>query len=113
MAFSTSHANSVLDAAPTMDISLHTADPGSAGATAEVVGGSYARQSATFGAASSGSNTTTNVVTFAGMPAATVTHMAEWVGGTCKYTGPLTSSFVVTAGQSIQFAAGEITNTLT
>jgi hypothetical protein len=54
-------------------ISLHTADPGDAGAN-EVTGGAgpYARQQVAFGAAASGTLSNTGAISFAGMPACTV-----------------------------------------
>lgn len=71
-------------------ISLHTADPGTTGAS-EVTGGTYARVATTWGAptngSSTGSQTTLNV------PAATtVTHWGLWTaatGGVFHYGGAL------------------------
>lgn len=58
-------------------ISLHTGDPGTTGAN-EVTGGSYARQSAGYSAASGGACALAGTVSFTGMPAVTVTHMGLW-----------------------------------
>jgi hypothetical protein len=52
-------------------VSLHTADPADTGAN-EVVGGSYIRQQAVFGAAASGTLSNTNNIDFVSMPAVTV-----------------------------------------
>lgn len=54
-------------------VSLHTADPGDAGAN-EVTGGAgpYARQQVAFGAAAAGTLSNTGAISFAGMPATTV-----------------------------------------
>jgi hypothetical protein len=68
----------------TVYVGLHTADPTDAGTGAEVSGGSYARQSATFGAPSDGSSTTTADITFPTATASwnTVTHIGIWDAST-------------------------------
>lgn len=70
--------------------SLHTGDPGENGTANEVVGGSYARQPISWGAASGGVVSPSAAVDFNGMPAVTVTHFGVWTaagefrgGGTC------------------------------
>lgn len=70
-------------------ISLHTADPGETGAN-EVTGGSYARQAASFSAASGGNTKNTANITFTGMPSCTVVGIGIWdssTGGNCLWTG--------------------------
>jgi hypothetical protein len=59
--------------------SLHTADPGSTGAS-EVSGGSpaYARKAITWAAASAGSKTLSAAVTFDVPAGTTVTHCGTW-----------------------------------
>jgi len=56
--------------------SLHTGDPGSAGTANEVTGGGYERQSTTWGTASGG-KVTGSQMTFA-VPDGDVTHMCRW-----------------------------------
>ena len=58
-------------------ISLHTADPSTTGAN-EVTGGSYARQSAGYSAASGGVAALGGTVSFTAMPSCTVTHIGYW-----------------------------------
>lgn len=109
MPATTSRANSWLDDLnATLTMTLHTADPGGTGAN-EVTGGSYAGQSVTMAAASNKSRTSSSTVTFAGMPATTATHFQLKNGATIEVYGPLSTSFTVTAGQSIQFDPGEVT----
>ena len=89
-------------------VSLHTGDPGITGA-AEVVGGSYARQTPTFGAPANAAATTTAPVAFAGMPACTVTHAGVWTpAGVWVNGGPLALSKTVNAGDTCDLATGEI-----
>lgn len=76
-------------------ISAHTADPSTTGAN-EVTGGSYARQQTTWGSASSGDRTGSEVSV--PIPAGTtVTHWGLWSaqsGGTFKGGFPLSASEV-------------------
>jgi hypothetical protein len=93
-------------------VALHTADPGETGATAEVSGSSYARQSTTF-------TQTVNEVendapisfpTVTGSPY-TVTHVSVWdavSGGNCLYKGALTVSKALAVGEAGNFAIGEL-----
>ncbi len=118
MARSTSLKNSIIDAIcnhTPLDItlpyiSLHTGDPGGTGA-AEVTGGSYARQSASFGPANAGAASNDVAVDFVTMPACTVTHMGVWsaLAGTWLWGGILTASKVVNAGDTFRFAIGNLT----
>lgn len=124
MAFTTTVANNILNKilrntdftpASTLYLSLHTADPGDTG-TSEVTGGSYGRQVVTFNAAASKTTSNTSAVTFTGMPATTVTHIGIWsasTSGTFWWGGSLTASRTTAAGDSFQFAAGDIDPTLT
>lgn len=78
--------------------SLHTADPGTTGAS-EVTGGSpaYARKAITWAAASGGSKTLTGTVTFDVPAATTVTHAGTWSAisaGTFRGGGALSVSEV-------------------
>lgn len=99
----------------TVYVSLHTADPGETGAS-EVSGGSYARQSCAFAAATSGAGTIANsgALTFT-MPAATVTHWAIWdasTAGNCLWTGAVAASQTYASGNSATVAAGALVLTL-
>lgn len=92
-------------------LSLHTADPGTTGAS-EVTGGSYARQAITFAAAAAGVSASNVVCTFAVMPAVTVTHVGLWtadVAGTYLWRGVMSVSKALDAGDTLEFASGAIT----
>ena len=95
----------------TMYLGLNTASPGTTGAN-EATGGSYARQSCTFGAASSGTEASSNAQNFTSMPAATVTYFSLWsasTAGTYEGGGPLGSSLTVPAGATVAAAIGAVT----
>ncbi len=63
--------------------SLHTGNPGAGGTANEVTNGSYARQATTWGAASGGV-VTGSQLTFAVSSATTVTHVCRWQGTTLR-----------------------------
>lgn len=118
MSISNYAENAILDAVlnntsfaggATLKLALHTADPGETGSGAEVSGGSYARQTITFGAASGGTSTMSNSggIEFADMPSCTVTHVAIWngAGSQIYWSGALTSSRTVTAGDSLRITS--------
>lgn len=96
-------------------VALHTADPGETGAN-ELTGGSYARQTVTFAAASSGSKATNAALTFSGMPACTVTHVCVWSavsGGNCLViSSALAPSKTFGAGDTATVASGALTVSL-
>jgi hypothetical protein len=58
-------------------VSLHTADPGASG-TSEVTGGSYARKSVSWAAASAGNVATNADITFDVPGSTTITHLGYW-----------------------------------
>ena len=99
--------------AATIYLALHTTDPGEAGTGAEVSGGSYARQAITFAAASGGSIAMSDAyLEFSTMPAVTVTHVALWnlsTAGNCLWSGALTTSRTVTAGDTLRITALTVT----
>ena len=123
MAKSTTSANNTLDwqlggATPTRPttrfISMHTADPGSTGAS-ECSGSGYARQSLTFNAASSKAATnasaTSNTLSGALGP---VTHFGIWdasTGGNFLYGGAVTTAQTFAASDVAAVAIGAITIT--
>ena len=98
-------------------ISLHTADPTDAGTGTEVAGGSYIRQSATFGAPSNGVSTTTADITF---PQATANWgTIGWIGiwdaqttGNLLYHTALDTSKAIDNGDIFKIASGSLTVTL-
>lgn len=118
-------ANRLLDAslgtatytAPTgaMKLALSTTTGTNSSAGTEVTGGSYARQTITFNAASAGSATNSNSISYTGMPAATVTgvEIYDSAGSPRRaWVGALTSSKTVGAGDTLSFATSSVTITL-
>ncbi len=103
--------------APTtpMKLALETATGTNSAPGTEVTGGSYARQNITFGAASNGSASNSNAITFTAMPAATVTGLEIYDSAGSprrSWVGALTASKTVAAGDSLSCAIGSITITL-
>lgn len=91
-------------------VSLHTADPGETGAS-EAAGGSYARQSSTYGAAAAGQVANDAAINFTSMPAATITHVGIWdavSGGNFLWGGALSVSRTISSGGTAQFAIGAL-----
>ena len=101
----------------TVYISLHTADPTDAGSGAEVSGGSYIRQSATFAAPSNGASATDADVTF---PQATGNWgTIGWIGiwdaqttGNMLYHTALDASKAIDTGDIFKIASASLTVTL-
>lgn len=96
-------------------VGLWTADDGleASTLTSEVSGGSYARTTATFGAAASGTSTNSADITFPTASAAwgTVNYCAimENTNGTnVLYHGSLSASKVVNSGDTFKFNAGDL-----
>ena len=98
-------------------VSLHTADPTDAGTGTEVSGGSYIRQSATFGAPSNGVSTTTADISY---PQATASYgTVGWIGiwdaqtsGNMLYHTALDTSKAIDTGDIFKIASGSLTVTL-
>ena len=108
--------NGVTSAAPVtgpLKLACLTAQGTDSAAGTEVTGGSYARQTITFGAASAGSAANTNAITFTGMPAGTVVGFAIYDStGTPKrlWEIPRTGgSTTLQAGDSLSVAIGGVT----
>lgn len=102
----------------TVYAALFTSATTDAGGGTEVTGGTgpYARQSVTFTAPSGGATSNTADINFAGMPAATVTHVAVMdavTAGNMLYHGALTASVAVSAGATFTIRAGDLDITLT
>jgi hypothetical protein len=103
-----------------MKLSLHTTASSSTAPGTEVTGGTgpYSRQTITMGtptAATPSVSTNTGAVTFAGMPACTVTDIGIWdSAGTPirRAFGALASSKVVNAGDTLSFAISAVSASL-
>lgn len=125
MAFTTVTANKILNKvikgtdftpASTLYLALYTADPGEAGTSNEVSGGSYARQAVTFGTVATKAVSNSATIDFASMPAATVTHVGLWSaasGGDFWWGGALAASKTTTAGDTLRVNTGDLDVTLT
>lgn len=84
MPYTVAGKNQMLDNLAITHVSAHTADPTDAGLN-EVSGGSYARQSVTYTAATGGAIDSTNTPAIPIPAGTTVTHIGYWsalVGGT-------------------------------
>lgn len=110
-------ANTTWTSPTTVYLALYTSATSDSAPGTEVTGSGYARQSITFGSPSSGTIANTNTVTFT-VPAATITHCAIWSHVSSTTTTyyllhvALSASITTTTGQSISFAAGDITVSL-
>ena len=100
-------------------VGLFTAAPSDSGGGTEVSGSGYARQSATFAAATSGAGTTDNsaAVTFtaAGGSWGTITHIGIFdalTTGNLLWHGAMTASKTIADGDTLEFAIGNIDLTL-
>lgn len=96
----------------TVYAALYTSNPGEGDTGTEVTGGSYARQSAAFSAASGGATANTGVITFADVPAATITHVGlrdALSGGNLLYSVALTTPITTISGADVVFNIGDIT----
>jgi hypothetical protein len=101
----------------TVYVGLYTSDPTDANTGTEVTGGSYARQSATFGAPSNGVSTTTADITFPQCTSSwgTVSHIGildASTSGNLLYHTPLTTSKAIDTGDLFKIASGSLTVTL-
>lgn len=100
-------------------VALYTAAPDDTGGGTEVSTGGYARQSVTFGAASSPGGTTSNsnTVSFtaSGAGYGTVSHIGIFdnvSGGNLLWHGSMTASKTVADGDTLEFSIGNIDLTL-
>jgi hypothetical protein len=99
----------VLPTATTFKLALYTTNPGTTGTSYEVTGGSYARKTIKFAAASGGSAVSNTAQTFTTMPAALVKYVGIWKTSTYLWGGALTSNVTVPVGATLKFAAGGVT----
>lgn len=93
----------------TVYLALFNGNPNSGGT--EASGGSYARQSCTFGSASSGSSATTADITFSSMPATTVDYVGIYdasTAGNLLYFGSVTS-ITTNSGDTVKCLTGNLT----
>jgi len=98
-----------------VELALVTVNGNDATPGTEVSGGSYARQTIAFTAASGGQIENSSAISFTGMPAVTVVGIEFYdSAGSPKRLayGALTTSRAVTAGDTVQFASGAITLSL-
>lgn len=101
----------------TVYLALYTSDPTDADTGTEVSGGSYARQSITFGAPSNGVTTNSADITF---PTATGSWgTVGWIGirdastaGNLLYHSPLDASKTIGTGDIFKIGAGNLSVTL-
>ena len=92
-------------------VALFTVAPGDAGGGTEVTGGSYARQTAAFTAASSGATSNSANIDFTGMPAATTVAIAIFdasTSGNMLVHGTLTTNKQTDAGDTLRIATGDL-----
>jgi len=111
--------NGAYTPAATIYVGLWTADDGleSGTLTSEVSGGSYARQSITFDAATGGSADSAATVTFPAATAnwGTITHVAlmdALTSGNVLFHGSVTTSKTIESGDTFQISAGNLTISL-
>jgi len=101
----------------TVYAALFTSDPTDANTGTEVSGGSYARQSITFGSPSNGVSSNTADLTFptCTLTWGTVTHFGIYdalTSGNLLYHAPLTTSKTISTGDNFKIATGNLTLTL-
>jgi hypothetical protein len=95
-------------------VALHTADPGETGATGELSGNGYARQSATFTEDTNGLVDNDADITFGpntGSNWGLVSHVSVWDAvsvGNCLAKGALSSSVTINVNDSLKIAAGAL-----
>lgn len=95
-------------------VSLHTADPGSGGSS-EVSGGSYARKSISWAAASSASVSSNAEIVFDVPGSTTITHLGYWsasTSGTFYGSRALNANQTYATAGTYTIASGNITETI-
>lgn len=96
---------------PDLTVALVTAAGDDATAGTEVVGGSYARQTLTVGAASGGTVSNSADLVFAGMPACTIVGWEIWDSALTPvrwWYGPLDTNRTLLAGDEYRISAGNL-----
>lgn len=98
----------------TVYVKLHTGDPGEAGTSNAA--GNTTRQAATFGSASAGSVANDADINWTNVSTSeTYSYISLWTAstaGTCLWTGALTASKAVTAGDNFSIPTGSLTVSL-
>jgi hypothetical protein len=92
-------------------VALYTAAPNDAGGGTEVSGGSYARQAATFDAASSGATQNDTNLDFTNMPSCTVVAIGihdALTSGNLLVWGTLSTNKSLDAGDTLRIATGDL-----
>lgn len=111
---STTEANQALATTGWAYVSLHTADPGTTGAS-EVTGGTYARVAVTWNAASGGQVTNSGALSINLPASTTASYFGVWSASTAGtyYIGGALSPSVTTGGSAgvVSIAANGITVT--
>jgi len=95
----------------TVYVALYTAAPNDAGGGTQVTGGSYARQTAVFDAASSGATQNTANIDFVSMPACTVVAIGIFDAltvGNLLVWGTLSTNKSLDAGDTLRIATGDL-----
>jgi hypothetical protein len=95
-------------------MSLHTADPGTTGAS-ECTDANYVRQAIKFGAASGGVSTSNQAANFPAMAASqTLAGVGIWTTATAGSfkVGAAVTSFTAGIGVQVQYASGAVTFTV-
>jgi hypothetical protein len=103
--------------APTgaMKLALVSTNGTNTSAGTEISGGSYARQTITMGSASAGANASSGAINFTNMPAVTTTGVDVFdSNGTPRraWWGALTASKTTASGDTLSFASGAITSSI-
>jgi hypothetical protein len=96
-------------------VALDTVIGSSTSPGTEVSGGSYARQTITFNAASAEGNTSSDTQTYTSMPSCTVVAVDEWDSAGSpvrRWWGALTANKVVNSGDTFTIASGSYSKTL-
>ena len=96
-------------------VALFTVAPDDTGGGTEVSGGSYARQTATFTAASSGATSNDSNIDFVNMPAATTVAIGIFdnlTTGNLLLWGTLTANKTTDAGDTLRIATGDLDITI-
>lgn len=95
----------------TVYVGLYTVVPTDAGGGTQVTGGSYARQTAVFATAASGTTSNTANIDFANMPAATTVAIGVFdalTAGNLLLWGTLTANKTTDAGDTLRIATGDL-----
>ena len=99
----------------TVYVALYTVTPSDTGGGTEVTGGSYARQVATFTAASGGATSNVSNIDFNNMPACTVVAIGvhdALTSGNLLVWGTLTANKTLDAGDILRIASGDLDITI-